>query len=296
MVVRPANFGYNVETAGSNAFQVVPEADAGVVRDAAAAEFDAFVAVLRKCGVNVFVFEDDASLLLPDAVFPNNWVTFHADGTVIMYPMAAENRRGERRAEIVERLRSDFEIGRVIDFSGHESENRYLEGTGSIIFDHVSRIAYASLSARTDEVLLREVCLELKYEPVVFRSHDASGSEIYHTNVMMCVGDGFAVVCLESISARRETVIERLSGSGHDVIDITFEQMSNFAGNMLALKTVGGRNILAMSQSAFDCLTTDQRQRLGAYCELAPLAIDTIETAGGGSVRCMIAEIFLKPL
>lgn len=288
LLVRPASFGFNAETAASNAFQAEIAGNPEKITRLAQAEFDAFVETLRTKDVSVFVFDDVEFPKLPDAVFPNNWVTFHADGTVILYPMAAPNRRGERRIEIIDRLRDDFQITNVIDLSPHEKENRFLEGTGSIVFDHRTSTAYASLSARTDEALFRDLCSQLDYEPIVFRSHDAAGDEIYHTNVMMCIGKGFAVICLDSISKGRVEVVEKLK-NGHEIVDITFEQMNRFAGNMLAL----GDNLLTMSQRAFDSLTSHQRQRLENYCELVPLKIDTIETVGGGSARCMIAEVFL---
>ena len=276
-------------------FSAVDE-DAAVIQERAAAEFDAAVETLRLKGVNVFVIEDTPLPAKPDAVFPNNWVSFHEDGTVILYPMFRPAGH-ERRREIIEGLASAFEIGEVVDLSGHEAAGRYLEGTGSMVLDHANGIAYASLSPRTDEGLLHDVCERLHLKPVTFRSHDRGGREIYHTNVMMCVAEKFAVVCLDSITDEheRDQVTASLRDSGYEIVDITLEQMMEFAGNMLALRTNDGRDILALSQTAFASLSAGQIATLEQYCELVPIAIDTIEAAGGGSVRCMIAEIFLKP-
>lgn len=296
MLVRPANFVYNAETAVSNAFQVQLQEDPGIIRERAFAEFDAFAEKLRAKGVDVIVFEDTPSPQKPDAVFPNNWVTFHPDGTVILYPMHATNRRAERRMDIIESLRKDFKINNVIDLSGSEKDSRFLEGTGSVIFDHVHKIAYACLSPRTDKDLFIELCERLNYKPVHFTAHDRNGTEIYHSNVMMCIGEGFAVICLSSITNPQEMamVTDSLQSTGHEIIDISFEQMNRFAGNMLTLQAQDGRTLLALSESAFDSLTSAHRSIIRKYCETVPLPIPTIETIGGGSARCMIAEIFLK--
>lgn len=291
LLVRPANFGFNEETRSSNAFQRKLLEDAGTVKQKAVAEFDGFALALRSHGVNVFVFDDPISPAKTDAVFPNNWVSFHSDGTVVLYPMLSPNRRHERRADIIESLREHFEITNVIDLSTYEGDGCFLEGTGSIVFDHANKIAYASLSPRTDRGLFIQLCEELKYSPITFTARDQDGSAIYHTNVMMCVGERFAVVCLESITDayERSIISAKLGATGHEIIDIDFDQMNNFAGNLLAL----GDGLLVMSQSAFGSLTAKQKLTLEKYSELLPLAIPTIETVGGGSARCMIAEIFL---
>lgn len=297
LLIRPSNFVFNSETAASNAFQLKVNDSEEVVKQKAFAEFEAFASTLKSKGVNVFVFDDTQLPAKPDAIFPNNWVTFHSDGTVILYPMFAHNRRHERRQDIIESLKKHFKVTNVVDLSKYEKENRFLEGTGSIVFDHDNKIAYACLSPRTDKELFIRVCDYLHYKPICFHSHDKDGKEIYHTNVMMCIGEKFAVICLDTITDKqeRENVSHSLIDTGHQIVDITFEQMNNFAGNMLAIQTNDNKTILALSQSSFDSLTTNQRQEIEIFCELVPLSIKTIETIGGGSARCMIAEVFLKP-
>lgn len=297
-LIRPANFNYNHETAESNSFQNKTQTESSEINQKAIAEFNELITKLRLKGVDVNAFDDTLEPVKPDAIFPNNWISLHADGTVVLYPMCAPNRRLERRTDIIESLRKKFKVTKVIDLSDDENENRFLEGTGSIVFDHQNKIAYACLSPRTDKELLIELCSELNYKPVYFHSFDKEGKEIYHTNVMMCVGDKFVVICLESISIadERKSVVENFNNTHHEIIDISLNQMNHFAGNMLLLKTESGNPILAMSQSAFDSLNNDQRKQIEKYCELFPLSIPTIETIGGGSVRCMIAEIFLPPL
>ncbi|WP_303311920.1 citrulline utilization hydrolase CtlX [Hymenobacter sp. BT730] len=295
-LIRPARFAFNAETAASNHFQhTIAGLEADEVQQQAFAEFDAMVATLRAHGMQVLVFEDTAEPHKPDAVFPNNWLTLHPDGRVLLYPMCAPNRRPERRPDILAALGQQFAIREILDFSAHEQQDRFLEGTGSIIFDHEHRIAYACLSPRTNAGLLQEVCAQLGYRPVTFRAYDALQKEIYHTNVMMCLGADFAVVCLESITdtEERESVIGFLTATGHKIVPITLAQVARFAGNMLTLQPVAGRELLAMSQSAFDALTPEQRDELSRYCELVPLPIPTIETIGGGSARCMLAEVYL---
>lgn len=298
LLIRPCGFSYNAETAVSNAFQNVSvNINNELLNAAAVKEFDAMADVLRKKGVNVFVFDDTAVVVKPDAVFPNNWVTFHADGTVVLYPMCAPNRRFERRMDIIDSLRSNFFIKNIIDLSSYENEGTFLEGTGSIIFDHLNRIAYASISIRTNKELFFYVCESLNYKPVCFHSYDRNGKEIYHTNVMMCVGDQFAIVCTESIlENERSSVIGSLEDTGHEIVHITRDQMNSFAGNMLQISNQDAKKILVLSETAFSSLTDVQRNTLAQYNELLPIPIKTIETIGGGSVRCMIAEIFLKPL
>ncbi|GGG40785.1 citrulline utilization hydrolase CtlX [Hymenobacter glacieicola] len=295
-LVRPTRFTFNVETAQSNHFQrFMAGLDEAAIQARAFAEFDAAVATLRARQMRVLVFEAPAEPHTPDAVFPNNWGTFHPDGRVLLYPMCAPNRRPERRPDILETLGQHFTIREVTDLSSHEQAGRFLEGTGSIIFDHVHRLAYAGLSARTDEGLFREVAAKLGYEPVAFRAYDAGGREIYHTNVMMCVGARFAVVCLESIASptERAAVVESLTRTGHEIVPITLAQVACFAGNMLTLQPSAGPELLVLSQSAYDALRPEERRLLAQYAELVPLAIPTIETIGGGSARCMLAEVFL---
>ncbi|UOG76533.1 arginine deiminase-related protein [Hymenobacter tibetensis] len=298
-LVRPVRFGFNPETAASNHFQhSMAGLDAAAVQARAFAEFDALVASLRAKGVTVWVFDDTPEPVKPDAVFPNNWLTLHPDGRVLLYPMCAPNRRPERRPDILEALRQQFAVKEVVDLSFYELEDRFLEGTGSILFDHEHRVAYACLSPRTDAGLFADVAAQLGYRPVTFRACDANGQEIYHTNVMLSIGAGFAVVCLESIvdAAERAAVVASFAATNHEIVDISLAQVAQFAGNLLALQPTQGPALLAMSQSAFDALTPAQRRTLGTYCELLPLPIPTIETIGGGSVRCMLAEVFLPAI
>ncbi|MEO6134912.1 MAG: arginine deiminase-related protein [Ginsengibacter sp.] len=295
LLIKPTGFSFNVQTAVSNAFQNKPDVSKEILKQNAFDEFDAFVNTLQSKGVSVTVIADTELPQKPDAVFPNNWISFHADGSVILYPMCAPNRRTERRAEIIETIKKSFSVNSIIDLSFYENENRFLEGTGSVVFDHQNKIAYACLSPRTDKELLKELCSILNYEPIYFYALDESGKEIYHTNVMMCVAEEFAVICLIAIKNKTEKdkVVSSLEQTGHEIIDISFEQMKNFAGNMLALRNHQNEKLLALSQSAFDSLSADQKMRIGKYAEMIPLAIKTIETIGGGSARCMIAEIFL---
>ncbi len=296
LLIRPQNFRYNVETAASNEFQNEADSESeNSIKQLALAEFDRFAETLRSKGVNVLVFEDTNEPAKPDAVFPNNWVSFHADGTVILYPMCAESRRNERRTDIIEKLGKDFQIEKIIDLSHFENEDRFLEGTGSIVFDHVNKNAYACLSPRTDEKIFTETSQTLGYTPISFQAVDAKGRAIYHTNVMMCIGVGFAVICLESIenSEEKAQVVKALEEGGLEIVDINFDQMNRFAGNMLAVSGTNGKTFLVLSQSAFDALRQEQIAVLEKYCELLPIPIPTIETIGGGSARCIMAEIFL---
>ncbi|TYZ14201.1 amidinotransferase [Hymenobacter lutimineralis] len=295
-LVRPTRFAFNAETALSNHFQqTIGGLSAEEVQTRAFAEFDAMAAQLRAHDMTVVVFDDTPEPHTPDAVFPNNWLTLHPDGRVLLYPMCAPNRRAERRPDILAALAQQFQIREVVDLSGAEQQGRFLEGTGSIIFDHIHRVAYACLSPRTDAALFRQVADQLGYRAVVFHAQDAQGQEIYHTNVMMGLGARFAVVCLDSIrdATERADVVDSLTATGHQIITISLEQVSRFAGNVLTLQPTRGRELLAMSQSAFEAFTPAQRTALAHYCELLPLSIPTIETIGGGSVRCMLAEIFL---
>lgn len=295
LLIRPANFNFNSETATSNVFQQLSNESELETRQAAINEFDTFAKKIAAKGVNVTVVEDSLFPPKPDAIFPNNWVSFHADGKVILYPLCAANRRPERRMDILETLKEKFVVKEVIDLSYYEKENRFLESTGSIIFDRENKIAYACLSPRTDKNIFIEVCNLLQYKPIYFSAIDKNGQAIYHTNVMMCVGSRFCVICLESITEKqeRETICNSLINTGHQIIDISFKQTSNFAGNMLELSTGHQQNILVLSQTAYENLHHEQKTSLENMVELVPLPIKTIETIGGGSARCMIAEIFL---
>jgi len=258
-------------------------------------EFDAFAAALRARGIDVMVVDDTTSPIKPDAVFPNNWISFHSDGRVILYPMQARSRRLERRLDILEKLKDKFLISEVIDLSEYEMKGQYLEGTGSMVFDHVNKVAYAGLSPRTDKELFISVCGSLGYRPVCFHARDEHGREIYHTNVMMCVGEGFCLICLTSITdlADRKHVVDSLRDTGHAIIEITYDQMNHFAGNMLSVRTKDDAAVLICSAQAADSLTAEQKQVISRYAELLALPIPTIEMLGGGSARCMMAEVFL---
>jgi hypothetical protein len=293
LLIRPAGFGFNTETAGTNAFQ--NHLQESNTQRKALEEFDAVAATLRAAGIQVIIFEDTKDPLKPDAIFPNNWISLHADGTIVLYPMLAPNRRIEKRPDIVEYLGAQFAVSNVLDLSAHEAEGVFLEGTGSIVFDHVNRVAYAAISPRTSKRLFIQLAEHLGYKPVLFQALDEQGKEVYHTNVVMCVGNGFAVICADCIAdeAEKNTVIKCLADGGLEIIYISRGQMNSFAGNMLALRSKAGENILILSQTAFDSLEAAQRAVLSKYCRLLPLFIPTIETIGGGSARCMIAEIFL---
>ena len=298
LLIRPASFGFNSQTETSNTFQKQIAASETDIMEKARAEFDAVAVQLKSKGINVIVFEDHEFPAKPDAVFPNNWISFHPDGTVILYPMQSCNRRPERRKDIIDTLGKEFFISRILDLTGYEKENKFLEGTGSIVFDHIHKLAYACLSPRTDKDLFEQICSHLHYKPVYFRATSKEGKEIYHTNVMMCMGEKFAVLCLDAITneAEKAHVIQQVTLTGRTLISISFTQMENFAGNMLELKAPGKKSFLALSQSAMNNLTGKQKQQIEAFCELLPLSIPTIETIGGGSARCMIAEIFLQRL
>lgn len=296
LLIQPASFGYNEQTALSNTFQNKVDNDGNAAATMALAEFKLFAEQLRKNEIDVFVFEDSTNPVKPDAVFPNNWISMHDEGKVILYPMCAPNRRLERNNDVIEEIKRMFIVNDVIDLSRYEKENRFLEGTGSIVFDHDNKKAYACISPRTDEQILIEVCKLLNYQPVIFHSVDENGVAIYHTNVMMCIAEKFAVICLESIANKEERIMvsQSLEDSNHEIIDISFEQVKYFAGNMLAIHNRHSEKFLAMSQSAFDSLIENQKKVLEKYCTLLPLNVKTIETVGGGSARCMMAEIFLK--
>jgi len=304
LMVRPKHFGFNAQTAGTNRFQQPGSPDPRISHHAAqraVREFDAFAAALSAEGVGVCVVPDSDSPPKPDAVFPNNWVSFHRDGTVVLYPMYAENRRAERRTEVVDAVvrETGFKVRRVVDLTSHEKAGRFLEGTGSLVLDHVSRVAYACRSPRTDESVAREWARELNYELELFDATDESGTPIYHTNVLMHVGTRIAVVALDAIAAAdRDRVSERLAASSRDVLAIDHAEMHAFAGNMLEVGSwdeyLGDFNILVMSETARDALTTAKYKRLYSSVDaVLAVPLDVIERHGGGSVRCMLAEIFL---
>lgn len=292
-LVRPASFSYNTQTATSNAFQTNVELSSIEIQAKALEEFDVFEAKLRAKGIQVKVFEDTAAPIKPDAIFPNNWISIHADGTVVLYPMCTPNRRLERKQAVLDWVEAQKSFTTIIDYTVYEDQGRFLEGTGSIVFDHLNKKGYACLSPRTDQGLFENLMVHLGYEAICFKASDEHGMAIYHTNVMMSIGDGFVVICLGSIQSddERQKVVLELQNSGLEIVAISLEQVGHFAGNMLALHH-GDKQLLVLSQRAFDCLTTQQKQVLTHYAELVALSIPSIELIGGGSARCMIAEVF----
>lgn len=299
LMIRPVGFRMNEQTAVNNYFQEDLDLKNTEINAKAQAEFDAFVDKLRAVGVNVIVEDDLKTSDTPDSIFPNNWVSFHENGDVGLYPMFAVNRRKERREDILNRLEQEgFLIKNIIDYSSAEEDNFFLEGTGSILLDRVNRKAYCALSPRADEELFIEFCEDFEYFPIVFIAYQTVEGErlpIYHTNVMMCMGEDFAVICLDSIDNKKErkNVIHHLKEDGKDIIDITEAQMHQFAGNMLQVKGSNDKSYLVMSKAAHDSLTPAQISRIEKYCEILSSDLSTIETCGGGSARCMIAEVFL---
>jgi len=299
LMVRPSSFQYNEQTALSNDYQKKPSLSKEKVIEQAQKEFDAMVELLEENGVNVLVIEDTSSPEKPDAIFPNNWISMHQNGDIYLYPMKTPNRSAERRPEIIKEISEYFEVRDVHDWSEYEKQGVALEGTGSIIFDHVHHKAYACLSPRTDEKLFRKLCKELQYEPVVFRAYKSNGAEQYHTNVVMCIGEEFVIICLDSITDKgeRKEVLNSLKEDNFTIIEITMGQLENhFAGNMLNVYNNNVESLLVMSERALKSLTSDQVAQIEKYAQIVAPKIDLIEEVGGGSARCMIAEIFLPEL
>ncbi len=294
LMIRPVNFGFNEETAGSNAFQNRDAAN-NDANEQAQLEFDGMVNILRTNGVEVTVIDDTAEPHTPDSIFPNNWVSFHADGGIFLYPMQAENRRLERREDIIAQLEDEFAVKHIIDLSRFENESKFLEGTGSMVLDRENKIAYACISPRTDKEVLGLFCEQAGYQPVVFDAVDEHGKAIYHTNVLMCLGSKFAVICMDSIpNPHEKTVVkESLLSTQKEIVEISFEQMNRFAGNMLEVKNKAGQSLVVMSQNAYQALTASQKGALERFGKLVYADINTIESIGGGSARCMMAEVHL---
>lgn len=297
MMIRPVRFGFNEETAASNEFQ--QESFAEKTRDTAQQvarqEFDLMIDQLRKAGLELHIFDDTDDVERPDAVFSNNWVSFHQSGKVVLYPMMAENRRLERRADIIDKLRSNFKVEEIIDLTGFEAEGKFLEGTGSMVFDRRYKIAYACLSPRTHPEVLNAFADALGYEVISFSAFDEHDKPIYHTNVLMCIGDIFAVVCLEAIKDPDERFMVRsvLEETNKYIIEISLEQVRHFAGNMLMVRNNKSDKFLIMSTQAYDSLTAKQREMLSDYARLLHTDLSVIEGNGGGSARCMMTEIHL---
>jgi hypothetical protein len=297
VMIRPFHFYPNPETASDNAFQREAAAtDADAISAAAQSEFDQAVELLRGAGVTVHVFEDTPSPEKPDAVFPNNWFSTHHDGRVALYPMYSPTRRHERRRDVIDELGKSYRISALVDYSSYEQRGLHLEGTGSLVLDYVNRIAYVSLSKRSDRALVERFCQDFDFEPLLFESTSDDGRPIYHTNVVMCVGSEFALIGLDMIAdpGQRKTIRRRLEASGKNVIKLDRSQIANFAGNALELRN-DSEKLLILSSRAVAALTTEQRNVIEGHARLVPLALPTIELAGG-SARCMMATIHLAPL
>jgi hypothetical protein len=314
LMVRPAGFDYNPETALTNTMQRPPAVSAtgamsardetvSTVQVRALAEFDGLVRALQSEGIPVCVVDDTVNPPKPDAVFPNNWISFHEDGTVVLYPMQAETRRRERRQAVMDAVVSSlrFKVSRVLDLTHYEASGQFLEGTGSLVLDHVQRVAYAGVSPRTHPVVVQEWARAMGYEPVVFETADRAGIPLYHTNVLMCLGARLAVIGTEALARdSRPLVLERLRASGREVIEISYDEITGFGGNLLELATwdeaLGDSRVLVMSEAARRALRPERFSRLSACTDtVLAVPVPTIERLGGGSVRCMLAEVFSQP-
>jgi hypothetical protein len=299
LMIRPAAFGYNTETAGDNAFQRCDgDLEAPAIQEHAQAEFDGFVALMKENDIEIVVVEDLPKPVTPDAIFPNNWLSLHQDGTVILYPMAASSRRKERRLDVIKHLENveGFDIGMVVDLSANEIRSRYLEGTGSLVIDRAHKKAYACISQRTDLVLVESFCYRMGYEDVVFRAFDRSGNPVYHTNVVMGIGNKIALVCLDAIRdpQERTEVQAQLEKDGHEVIPISIDQMSRFAGNVLEVRARNGQPYMIMSRAAHEALNEEQIESIETHMPILSAPLEIIEKYGGGSARCMMCEVFLE--
>ncbi|MDH3550696.1 MAG: arginine deiminase-related protein [Gammaproteobacteria bacterium] len=297
MMIRPARFESNPLTAASNRFQGRSSSSPEEQHAIALREFDGLAAVLREAGIEVIVVDDTVEPHTPDAIFPNNWISMHADGRVVLYPMEAENRRTERRHDIIDYLdkHARRQVTDVVDLSAHEDAGHFLEGTGSMVLDRANRVAYACVSSRTHLDPLGEFAQRMGYDVVAFDAVDSGGVPIYHTNVLMNVGEQLAVICAEAIprDEQRNAVLTRLRETGHDILELSYAQLDAFAGNMLELRNNNGERVLAMSQQAYDSLNEKQRATLAANARIVKAPIDNIESSAGGSVRCMLAEVHL---
>jgi hypothetical protein len=296
-MVRPASFGFNPETSNTILFQrEITENSRKEIERRARIEFDMLASRLRSAGVEIYIFEDQEDLATPDAVFPNNWVSFHDDGSVVLYPMFAPSRRPERRRDIMENLQSSgFRVSRIVDLTRHETDGKFLEGTGSVVFDHVQRCAYATLSARTHPDVFRELCDILRYKPITFRAVNGSGQEIKHTDVIMSIGDRFAIVCADSMPDlnERRLVLEGLRAAGREIITIDQKQLLQFAGNVLQLTTHSSGSVLAISTAACLAFHAEQRQAIEKFARIVESPLPLFESIGGGSARCMMADVHL---
>ncbi len=295
LMIEPVNFGFNAETAVNNSFQIITTEN---TQQQALIEFNDLVNILKKNNIDVTVIKDTKNPYTPDSIFPNNWISFHEEGSVFIYPMYASNRRKERKEHILKKLQAIFKIDSIIDLSYFEKEDQFLEGTGSMVLDRENRIAYACISPRTNLIVLHEYCRINNYSACTFSSKDINNVDIYHTNVMMSIANKYAVICLESISNKKEKKIitDRLAETGKEIIEISLHQLNSFAGNMLQVRNTENELFLVMSTQAYQSLTGSQVNQLSEFNKLIHANLQTIESAGGGSARCMIAEIFNKKL
>ncbi|WP_026763621.1 citrulline utilization hydrolase CtlX [Sediminibacterium salmoneum] len=293
LMIKPVNFSFNAETAVNNSFQTL-SSESGI-QEKARQEFEYFIETLKANDIDVTVVEDTPVPYTPDSVFPNNWISFHEDGSICLYPMFAQNRRMERKPTVLTAIAEKFRIDQTHDFTNNETSNLFLEGTGSMVLDRENKIAYACLSPRTHITVLEAFCNKMNYQPVAFTSVDVAGNPIYHTNVMMCVADDYVIICLESIADmnEKEMVIKKIHDTHKIIIEISFDQMNRFSGNMLQVHNTSGQKFLVMSSQAYHALNNDQIKEIEKFNPIIHSDIKTIETNGGGSARCMMAEVFL---
>ena len=291
MMIEPVSFGFNEETAANNFFQRNEHIDGA--QSKALTEFNRFVEQLQSHEIDVLVVQDTPVPLTPDAIFPNNWISIHEEGTMVLYPMYAKNRRLERKQTVVDAVKNNLVINEIVDLTHFESNQKYLEGTGSMVLDRKNKIAYACISERTDESVFATFCKKMNYTPMLFHAQDQRGLPIYHTNVLMCMADQFVVICLDAVyeSKERENLVEQFKTTQKEIVNISFEQMDHFCGNMLQVKNKNGDYFLVMSTQAFNHLDADQVKRLQTFQPIIHSDISTIETLGGGSARCMMAEL-----
>jgi hypothetical protein len=297
LMIRPAAFGYNIQTAANNYFQSSNTGlDQNILQGKAIDEFDQMVSVLLENAIDVRIIEDTKEPAKPDAIFPNNWISTSPEGIIFIYPMYAPNRRTEKRGDIIDQLVKDFIVKDVQDWSEYEVDGRFLEGTGSLVIDHENKMIYAAVSERTNMSVLEKYAANNQFQAIVFLSTDKDGKPVYHTNVVMTLGEKFCILCEESIEEEWELIAVRqlLESTGHAIIPITRDQMHAFAGNMMQVKNKTGEHFLVLSQTAMNALRKEQKQMLEAFVKLLPISVPTIERVEGGSVRCMMAEIFLE--
>ena len=298
LMIRPAAFGFNPETAETNVFQKKPADFSEQIHQKALAEFDYMVEILQKEDLNVIVVEDTLVPYKPDAIFPNNWISTHSEGTVVLYPLEAPNRRVERRQEVIDILKTKFKVHNTLNLSHYENRHRFLEGTGSMVLEHDHKVAFASLSSRTHSEVLDRFCSVMGYQNISFQAVDEFGQAIYHTDVIMTMGDKFVIACMEAVKDEidQEDLLTSFRKMQKEVIKISYEQVKNFLGNTIEVSNNKGEKLLVLSERAYKSLEDTQKKRLETYLRLVPCPLDTIETYGGGSARCMIVEIFLPTL